>query len=158
MGKWRGGGGLETPMETAVYCCLKKCFANFTFFWTDLFLSKDQNTNIAPTWSINIGLLRLIICRWPYSEFGNSIYGQWFVRVLICCFQSDFSLSVFSVKKPMIDENFATAQYSTWKDLVGFYLDTWTNLVDYFHVRPFLGLCNRAKEKKGLTFSESVAF
>ena len=58
----------------------------------------------------------------------------------------------------MIDENFATAQYSTWKDLVGFYLDTCTNLVDYFHVRPFLGLCNRAKEKKGLTLSESVAF
>ena len=58
----------------------------------------------------------------------------------------------------MIDENFATAQYSSWKDLVGFYLDTCTNLVDYFHVRPFLGLCNRVKDKKGLTFNESVAF
>ena len=27
-----GGGGLETPIETAVYCCLKKLFAKFTFF------------------------------------------------------------------------------------------------------------------------------
>ena len=42
-------GGLETLIEKAVYYSLKNFFANFSFFLTGLFLSKDQNTNIAPT-------------------------------------------------------------------------------------------------------------